>query len=676
MTAPGRSRNSPAEATADPAAGLTVRMLGGLRIIGPDGRDVTVSSRKALALLAYLAASRTRMTSRDTLADLLWSDSDDHHARTSLRQTLSILRRSLSPLRIDPIESTPDRIGLSVGQVEVDLAVFERAAAGSNLADAKKAVEIYRGGFLEGFHSGSGQFENWAAERRRQVIESAILVFDRVARASPGEPGILHAKQLLELDPLREASHRLIMELYLAAGQRDRGLRHFDQCAALFKRELGVSLENETLRIREMLRSGSPGVPATTSSPATVPAAVPHDPVRRKTIRVRLFDFPSQDPDLDGMARALHSEITTALSMNSEIVVLDEGRRAASSPMDGLPVGEAASPQSSFAIGGVIQKEGDRIRFHARLIEVASGRQVWAERFEGLRANWFDLVDQATRCIALTVNVELTYLSWNVQDLVLDQNPDVRFLVRTAIARYLKGTPDSLAEGIAICEEALNIDPASIRGKRTLAFCIMSATAVGKLERTPERLNRALALSEDAVAGARNDVLSRLAHAWALSTVGRHEQSAAELEFAIRLNPDYHMLHADLVEQYALLGRADLARRALGRSNRPTSPDPMDYWRHMGAGLLLFIERDFAGALEEARTMLALKPDFIRAHLLRAACSAALEDMENARASISVCLARRPDLAIENFHVKVMPRFVMDQDHLFLHRCLRLLACH
>lgn len=70
-----------------------------LYLLGPpcvelDGRPVRVDTRKAIALLAYLAITRERHR-RDALVNLLWPESDHSHGRAALRRTLSALRKPL-----------------------------------------------------------------------------------------------------------------------------------------------------------------------------------------------------------------------------------------------------------------------------------------------------------------------------------------------------------------------------------------------------------------------------------------------------------------------------------------------------------------------------------------------------------------------------------------------------
>ena len=95
---------------------LTLHLLGAPGI-ARDGAPVAVDTRKATALLAYLAVTG-RSHARETLAALLWPEYDDEHARAALRRTLSTLRAALGAATPDHRsgDSQPDpRRGLLGG---------------------------------------------------------------------------------------------------------------------------------------------------------------------------------------------------------------------------------------------------------------------------------------------------------------------------------------------------------------------------------------------------------------------------------------------------------------------------------------------------------------------------------------------------------------------------------
>ena len=70
----------------------TVLLLGAPRI-EHDGEPIEVDTRKAIALVAYLALTRERHA-RDALAGLLWPEYNQRRARAALRRTLSSLGRA------------------------------------------------------------------------------------------------------------------------------------------------------------------------------------------------------------------------------------------------------------------------------------------------------------------------------------------------------------------------------------------------------------------------------------------------------------------------------------------------------------------------------------------------------------------------------------------------------
>ena len=72
---------------------INLFLLGSPRI-EKDGVPITVDTRKAVALMAYIAVT-DKVHQRDTLAALLWPDVDRTRARAAFRRTLSTLNKAL-----------------------------------------------------------------------------------------------------------------------------------------------------------------------------------------------------------------------------------------------------------------------------------------------------------------------------------------------------------------------------------------------------------------------------------------------------------------------------------------------------------------------------------------------------------------------------------------------------
>ncbi|HUY78382.1 MAG TPA: AAA family ATPase, partial [Ktedonobacterales bacterium] len=244
-----------AETPAAPAPAVALFTLGAPRI-ERDGALVHVDTRKAIALLAYLALTGQRH-SRDSLATLLWPDEDQPHARGALRRTLSTLHAILPPEWLD---ASREAIALSAAsRLWLDAAAFKAALAQRAthghaatevcprcLKPLAQAATLYQDDFLAGFHlRESERFEDWQLfqrERLRRELAGALEALARgyTARRAFGV-AIGYARRWLELDPLHEPAHRLLMKLYFWDGQRAAALRQYHVCAQALASELGVA---------------------------------------------------------------------------------------------------------------------------------------------------------------------------------------------------------------------------------------------------------------------------------------------------------------------------------------------------------------------------------------------------------------------------------------------------
>ncbi|MER8467641.1 winged helix-turn-helix domain-containing protein [Mesorhizobium sp. M1396] len=79
---------------ADSTAHPHLCLLGGFDFAG-DAAIVPVLSRKARAMVAYLALQSGHSQSREKLAALLWGGNSDTQARMNLRQAVSAVRKAI-----------------------------------------------------------------------------------------------------------------------------------------------------------------------------------------------------------------------------------------------------------------------------------------------------------------------------------------------------------------------------------------------------------------------------------------------------------------------------------------------------------------------------------------------------------------------------------------------------
>lgn len=276
---------------------LDIRLLGSPQVTVND-EDVEVDTRKAIAMLAYLAIEKT--ADRDSLAALFWADSPPERARATLRRTLSALRGGVGH---DVIEADRNQVTL-VGEFNLDVdqflaAIDETAAHGHDEVDVcsecipplRRAAALYRDDFLGTFSvRDAPEFEDWA----RPVTESLRLkageVLERLAMASASvgdySNAIESAGHWIELDELHEPAHRRLMLLNAWAGDRPGAIQAYRDCVAVLDRELGVAPLEETTELYEAILDEdlppAPGVRRTVRPVKTAPTRAESELIDRR----------------------------------------------------------------------------------------------------------------------------------------------------------------------------------------------------------------------------------------------------------------------------------------------------------------------------------------------------------------------------------------------------------
>src|ERR1700688_3800467 len=145
-----------------------LRLLGAFAVEVNAGRPIAVAlrSKKARALLAYLAMKPDWRASREELATLLWGDTPDSQARHSLRQCVMSLRHDLHRVAPELLFMDREAIELRAQDLAVDAREFMSLARSDRPDELRRATELWRGGFLADIALDIEEFDAW--QRREQ----------------------------------------------------------------------------------------------------------------------------------------------------------------------------------------------------------------------------------------------------------------------------------------------------------------------------------------------------------------------------------------------------------------------------------------------------------------------------------------------------------------------------
>jgi predicted ATPase/DNA-binding SARP family transcriptional activator/Tfp pilus assembly protein PilF len=217
---------------------LSLQVLGGFRL-RDHGVPIAVPSKRVQALLTYLVLHRGIPQSRAHLAALFWPDSTDAQARTNLRKLVLEARRTLPHAEHCLRADGATLLWREDAPCAVDVVAFERAAIRkAALAALEQAAALYEGDLLPGC------YDEWVLAERERLRQLYGTLLERLAvelEARQAYPAALrYALRLLDQDPLREETYRLLMRLHAIAGDRAAAVRVYHRCEATLRRELDV----------------------------------------------------------------------------------------------------------------------------------------------------------------------------------------------------------------------------------------------------------------------------------------------------------------------------------------------------------------------------------------------------------------------------------------------------
>lgn len=265
-----------------------------------DGQPLKLPSRRTEALVVYLLRN-PQPHAREVLANLLWDDLPQNKALGNLRVLLANLRKALDPYvtitrqsaawngasdyRVD-LTTLEDLLALSRSEIDRTGALTKATAA-----TLGAALQHYQGDLLPGFYLHDGQgFEEWLATEREWLWTRAVQALDDLATEylqwGDYRAGVEQAQRLVDLDPLREEGHQLLMQLWAADGQISAALAQYERCVHLLEQELGVPPHPFTTELYERMRRGDWRLPRPLAETGTVAAAsatkaLPHNLPRR-----------------------------------------------------------------------------------------------------------------------------------------------------------------------------------------------------------------------------------------------------------------------------------------------------------------------------------------------------------------------------------------------------------
>jgi TolB-like protein/cytochrome c-type biogenesis protein CcmH/NrfG len=365
----------------------------------------------------------------------------------------------------------------------------------------------------------------------------------------------------------------------------------------------------------------------------------------RAAIAVLPFTNMTGDPGQEYFSDGISEDIITALSKlrwfsviarNSSFIY--KGKSVHMKQVaDELGVG--------YVVEGSVRRGGDRVRITAQLNDATTGSHLWAERYDRELADVFAVQDEITEAIVVAIEPRL-YAAENFR---ASRKPpdsmDAWELLMRALSHFWRVTREDNVVAQGLLEKAVAIDPNYGRALGLLAtshgFCAHmgwedGATVVPIAERA------ALA----AIAADSEDPWAHLALGGVHMGMRRFDESLAELETALRLNPSFSIAHSYYGLTLSYCGRWQEGAMATQRALRLSPSDPFSATYYGVAAYAQFVGRNYDEAMRLARQGIRQRADFVGAHRVLTAAAGMAGRSDIAEAALRELRRLQPNISL------------------------------
>ena len=333
----------------------------------------------------------------------------------------------------------------------------------------------------------------------------------------------------------------------------------------------------------------------------------------RPSIAVLPFTNMSDDPEQDYFADGMVEDIITELSRFRRLFVI---ARNTSFTYKGHSVDVKKVAQElgvHFVLEGSVRRAGNRVRISAQLINGETGQHVWAERYEDVVSDVFELQERITRQVVGSMVVEIETEEMRLQERGLRRYSDADDIAW----RALKAFSDSVSQGLpALATQAIELAEKAIEKSRAclLAWFVLSGSNIYRLFMTWTQ-DHVVALAEARRAAdmlmqlAPNDSRSCFQRAMVERTAGDFAASTANLRRAHALNPNDAIVLFFLAQAEASDGNVESAKSLATLALRMS---PRDQWvgtAHLARAMCAFIEQDLQTLRDETALAIQTQPN-------------------------------------------------------------------
>jgi DNA-binding SARP family transcriptional activator/TolB-like protein len=595
------------------------------------GTPLRIVSRKANALLGYLAISETVEETRERLVGLLWSETPEENARASLRQILHEIRGAFQAFGFDGLRTEKRVISLDQSRINVDLQEIVDMALAGLVHPRFGEIPRLPSALLADFEDVDPAFRIWLLAKRQALHDRLTRRLETELRSTPDDRHEEIAQAIMSLDPTHEEACRSLIRARTGRGDFGGALRLYKSLWDLLEEEFDVEPSIETQNLIVEVRSAAttaavPGGPSDAGAEPSTSVALLERPlpvaaaVRDLVLNIGAFDASATHPDQRYIVSGFRHELVASLVRFREWRVRDEPQGASS----------ASGGEHEYRIDASALTTPNDIRLVLTLREAQTGIYVWSDQYRITLSNWFEAQQAIVRRIAVGLNIHLSASRLSRLSTEAGIAPHVYDRWLRAQEMIYKFTPKDWAQAADIFRSTISDTPNFSPAYSSLVQINNSVHFVHPgVFRAREREREALELARHAVQLDPIDSRAQLAMGWAYAMAGSFANAGIHMGLAVELNENDPWTVMSVALFHAFCARPDKARQFIAQAARPGANPTVMHWVY--ASTASYLCGDYGECIDASLQ----SGDGIWTNVAwRAAARAQLGDIEAARADM------------------------------------------
>ena len=360
-------------------------------------------------------------------------------------------------------------------------------------------------------------------------------------------------------------------------------------------------------------------------------------PIPGTSIAVLPFTNMSGDPDQEYFADGIVEDIITGLSRIKWVAVIARNSsfiyrgKAVDVKQAGRELG------SRYVLEGSVRKDNDRARVTAHLVDIHTGANLWAARYDRVLGDVFALQDEIAMSVIGAIEPSLRKVEIERVKRKRPESLDAYDLVLRALPFVQVSMASAADAAIPLLQKALELDPDYAGAHALLARCFHFRFARGG-----QRENDRATAIRHARAASNSDDATTLAIAGLVIWFDAHEVTTAINLFdrALAISNSNVVALSNSAFVYSWMGNPALA---MERANQALRLSPFDTWvANMAISVAQFHVTHYEEARDAARRAMQANPNFSVPHILLAVALVRLGCLEEAKVEAQTVLTLDP----------------------------------